>query len=341
MEVNDEKIRHILQFFFDQRKKATEACEKICEVYGQDSLSIHTARKWFARFRSGNFDVKDAPRTGRPPVVEIDTIVEKIHEFPHATTHDIAIELNIDQKTVWNHLHGAGFTKKLDKWVPHKLSEKNLIDRIAACNELLKQFQNKQLLKRVVTGDEKWITYDNIQRKRSWKRRSEAPETVAKPGLTIRKVMLCCWWDCKGIIHYELLQPGQTINSDLYCQQLMRLSEAIKKNRPELTKSRGVIFQQDNARPHTSLVTRQKLEELGWEVLKHPPYSPDLAPSDYHLFQSLSNSLRGKKLNSKSDCENHLTAFFGQKPGKFWEDGIMALPGRWRMTIDTNGQYLD
>ncbi|KAG5344451.1 SETMR methyltransferase, partial [Acromyrmex charruanus] len=39
--------------------------------------------------------------------------------------------------------------------------------------------------------------------------------------------------------------------------------------------------------PHTSLITRQKLQELGWEVLMHPPYNPDIVPSDYHLFRSL------------------------------------------------------
>jgi len=46
-------------------------------------------------------------------------------------------------------------------------------------------------------------------------------------------------------------------------------------------------------------MTRQKLRELGWEVLMHPPYSPDVAPSDYHLFRSLQNSLNGVKLASK------------------------------------------
>jgi len=50
---------------------------------------------------------------------------------------------------------------------------------------------------------------------------------------------------------------------------------------------------------HTSLMTRQKLRELGWEVLMHPLYSPDIASSDYHLFRSLQNSLNGVKLASK------------------------------------------
>ncbi|GBP42099.1 Mariner Mos1 transposase [Eumeta japonica] len=51
----------------------------------------------------------------------------------------------------------------------------------------------------------------------------------SKTGLTRNKLMLCVWWDWKGIIHYELLPPGKTINSDLYCQQLMRLKQEVEK----------------------------------------------------------------------------------------------------------------
>jgi len=61
-------------------------------------------------------------------------------------------------------------------------------------------------------------------------------------------------------------------------------------------------------------MTRQKLREIGWEVLMHPPYSPDITSSDYHLFSSLQNSLNGVKLASKEACENHLKQFFDQKP---------------------------
>ena len=108
-------------------------------------------------------------------------------------------------------------------------------------------------------------------------------------------------------------RPGQTINSTLYSQQLMRLKQAIKKKRPELINRKCDVFHQDNARPQISLVTRQKLRDLGWEALMHPPYSPDLAPSDYRLFQSLKNSLNGVELASKEACENHLVQFFAQK----------------------------
>jgi len=56
---NKEKIRYILQYHYDKGKNAAQACEKICAIYGEDTISKSAARKWFARFRAGNFDVKE------------------------------------------------------------------------------------------------------------------------------------------------------------------------------------------------------------------------------------------------------------------------------------------
>lgn len=249
---------------------------------------------------------------------------------PYISSRDIAVKLNVDHKTVLNHLLMLGYQKKLDTWVPHELTLKNLMDRVSVCESLLKRNEIEPFLKQMITGDEKWITYDSKVRKRSWLKPGETLQTVAKPVLTPRKVMLSVWWDWKGTVYHELLEPGQTINSTIYCQQLMRLKQAMEKNRPELINRKGVIFHHDNARPHISLVTRQKLREFGWEVLMHPPYSPDLAPSDYHLFRSLQNSLNSVKLVSKEACENHLVQFFAQKPQKFYSDGIMVLPEKWQ-----------
>ena len=74
----------------------------------------------------------------------------------------------------------------------------------------------------------------------------------------------------------------------------MNLDKEIKEKWPELATRKGVIFHQDNARPHTPLVIHKKLLELGWEVMLHPPYIPGLAPSNYYLFRSLRKHLDGK-----------------------------------------------
>ena len=87
-------------------------------------------------------------------------------------------------------------------------------------------------------------------------------------------------------------------------------------------------------------MTRQKLLQLGWEVLTHLPYSPDIAPSDFCLFRSLQNFLSGKNFNSLEDYKRHLGQFFAQKDKKFWEDGIMKLPEKWQKVVEQKGEYV-
>ncbi|GFT25385.1 mariner Mos1 transposase [Trichonephila clavipes] len=201
-----------------------------------------------------------------------------------------------------------------------------MMDRISICEALAKRNEIDPFLKRMVIGDEKWVAYYNIVRKRSWSKCGEAAQTMAKPGLTARMVLLCTWWDWKGIVYLELLPQGQTLNSDLYCQQLDRLKLAMDQKWPQLANRRGVVFHQDNSKPHTSVVTRQNLLGLGWEVLMHPSLSPDLAPSDYHLFLALQNFLTGKKLGSREDCKNRLLDVFANKSQDFYERGSMKPP---------------
>ncbi|GFX82671.1 histone-lysine N-methyltransferase SETMAR [Trichonephila clavipes] len=103
---------------------------------------------------------------------------------------------------------------------------------------------------------------------------------VPKPSIHQRKVLLCLWWDRKGPVYYKLLKQGKTINADLYCNQLDKLNAVIKQKMPALASRKGIMFHHDNARLLTAMVTQQKLNALEWEVLRHPPYSPDIAPSD-------------------------------------------------------------
>ncbi|GFU70850.1 histone-lysine N-methyltransferase SETMAR [Trichonephila clavipes] len=100
--------------------------------------------------------------------------------------------------------------------------------------------------------------------------------------------------DKKSQVYYELLKQGKTFNADLYSNQLDKLNAAIKEKRPALASRKGIVFHHDNARPHTAMVTQQKMNALGWENLCHPPYSPGFAPSDYYLFRSLQHYLTGK-----------------------------------------------
>ena len=122
-----------------------------------------------------------------------------------------------------------------------------------------------------------------------------------------------------------------------YCEQLDRLAAKISELRP---RNNRVRFLHDNARPHVANLTRQKLLDLDWEILTHPPYSPDLAPSDYHLFAAMTNAMAGTSFEDEHEITQWLTEFFESKPVDFYRQGIHALPIRWRKVIDTDGDYI-
>ena len=140
--------------------------------------------------------------------------------------------------------------------------------------------------------------------------------------------MLCIWWDCKGVVYYELLPQGQAINSEKYCAQLDELKAAIIRKRQEQANRRGVVFHRDNSKTHLSLMVRNRFLRFDLDVLLHPPYSPDLALSDCYLFLSLKNPLCHKKFELVKAIKNDPDSYFASKSRKIWEGGIMRLPGR-------------
>jgi len=111
--------------------------------------------------------------------------------------------------------------------------------------------------------------------------------------------------------------------------KLIRLKRAIAEKRPEYaTRHDAIIFHHDNARPHVAIPVKNYLKNIGWEVLPHPPYSPDLAPSDYHLFRSIQNALTGIWFTSEQGIRNWFDSFLAAKPAQFFWDGIHKLPER-------------
>ena len=99
----------------------------------------------------------------------------------------------------------------------------------------------------------------------------------------------------------------QTYTSSIYSTSI-----SLFKKCPALINWKNVVLLHDNARPHTARVTQEKILELDWPFLPHPPSSPDLAPSDYHLYRSLQNSLMGTNSLMKSRFESSSRTFSRQ-----------------------------
>jgi len=102
-----------------------------------------------------------------------------------------------------------------------------------------------------------------------------------------------------GLVYCELLKSGDSITGDRYQLQLIRLRITARKTAGYEQRHDKVILLHDNARPHVAKVIKKYLETLKWDVLPHPPYSLDIAPSDYWLFRS-------SKFTSFAEIENWL-----------------------------------
>uniref|UniRef100_A0A0N5CDU5 HTH_48 domain-containing protein n=1 Tax=Strongyloides papillosus TaxID=174720 RepID=A0A0N5CDU5_STREA len=312
-------IRAIMLYEFKRGTNAAKTTQQINESFGEDLVSVSTVQRWFRKFKEGSEDLENEER-GRPEtVIDNDELREAVETNPRATVRSLGEDLNVSTSTISCHLKEIEKTKKLDKWVPDELNDYQKMCRFEVCSSLILRNKNGPFLSRLITCDEKWILYDNRKRTGQWLDKNEAP----KPKLTPMKVMVTVWWSAVGAIHYKFMKPGETINSESYFNR------------------KGPILLHDNAKPHVSKKTLQKLNELGYETLPHPAYSPDLAPTDFHFFKHLDNFLTEKIFRNDEDIKTAFEAFIESRTPDFYANGINKLVSRWQQCVDSNGSYFE
>jgi transposase len=90
----------------------------------------------------------------------------------------------------------------------------------------------------------------------------------------------------------------------------------------------------DNARPHTVRATIDALETLKFEVPSHPPYSPDLVPSDFHFFPHLKRDLKGTHFTLDDEVKQAVASWIKQRTPEFFIDGMPKLVLRWKNVLN-------
>jgi len=138
------------------------------------------------------------------------------------------------------------------------------------------------------------------------------------------KVLASILWDKDGILFIDYLPKGQTINAEYHSSLLVQLKDILKeKRRAKVTK--GVLFLHDNAPAHWALATQKKLAYLGFQSLDHPPYSPDLAPLDYHLFPGLKKQLKGYHFSSDVEVIAAMETWLDRQHSEFFFEWLAKV----------------
>ena len=111
------------------------------------------------------------------------------------------------------------------------------------------------------------------------------------------------------VIYYSFLNPSETITSEKYAQQIDEMYQKLQHLQPALINRKGPILLHYSAQLHITQPMLQKLNKLGYEVLPHQPYSPDLLPTNHHFFKHLDNFLQGKHFHNQQKAENAFQEF--------------------------------
>lgn len=335
------KIRVIFEYEFRRGSNARQTVRNMSDVFRSKVVNERMVQRWFQKFRAGDFCLQNMPR-GKPETkvnqADLKAVVEK---DPSQSTQELALKFNVSIPTIIDHLKQINKVKKLDRWVPHELCEYQKTNRLQACLSLLLRQKAEPFLQRIVTCDEKWIRFDNRKRSSQWLDKDEAPRPCPKPNVHQKKIMVSVWWSYAGIIHYTFSKPGKSITAETYCTQLKDMMKLLAIKQPRLVNRDKPILLQDNARPHVAKATLLQLQELELETLCHPPYSPDLAPTDYHFFRALDHFLVGKIFNTDAAAKNAFRDFIATLSPDFFAAGINKLPLRWQNCVDSFGDYFE
>jgi histone-lysine N-methyltransferase SETMAR len=146
--------------------------------------------------------------------------------------------------------------------------------------------------------------------------------------------------DAEGEILVDIMPRGQTINSDLYIQTLKNLQKRLRRVRPHKNVAE-ILLQHDNARSHTSVKTQEAITKLGWTVLPHQPYRPDIAPSDFHLFGALKDAISGKRFGSDYEVTEKVKKWLRVQDSDWHKMGIHAVVSRWHKAVEVDGDYAE
>ncbi len=150
--------------------------------------------------------------------------------------------------------------------------------------------------------DETLVSYHTPETKnqsKQWVQKGKPGPLKAKMQESRTKQMVLVFFDAKGVIYSNIVPKGTKVNADYIVMALRMFKRRFRQKRPELAEQEW-FFHWDNAPVHTAAKVQEWMAANSVQVIEHPPYSPDLAPADFFLFEKVKKELAGMTLTRET-----------------------------------------
>ena len=155
------------------------------------------------------------------------------------------------------------------------------------------------------------------------------------------KTMSSCFFDIKGLIHFQFIPQGQTVNQQFYLEILKPLRDAVRRKCPELWRSGEWLLHHDDAPAHTALSVRQFLMKNGMITASHPPFSLDLATCNVFLFPRMKRDLKGKRFQNVEEVRKKTMEALKAVTLQEFQNCFDQWKKWWDKFIDSQGEYFE
>ena len=310
--------------------------------------SLKTIYNWIKDFNNNRESLEDKPRSGRPisesTPQNIELVRNVIEENPYINYEKIQAETFLSYGTVQTIVKDKLKMKKIaSRWVPHQLSEKNKLVRLELCKENLEKIKTgKWRLCDIVTGDESWFYHRHISKRestKSWVYEDDEPRTLVRRQRFEPKTMFSIFFRRSGLVHLTYMDKGTTIDTEKYIEHCIKpVIKALYSVRMTLG-PKNIKFHHDNARPHVHQSVVTLLNDQKFVIMKHPPYSPDLAPCDFWLFDYIKSRLGSH--NSAKSLKLGISRIIESIDKDEWIKTFDKWVERMEMCISVEGDYFE
>jgi hypothetical protein len=287
--------RIIIKFLLKEGLDPDHIVAKLNQHYREHAYKPRTVYAWIGEITRGRKDLHDAIRSGRPILDDVDAaIIGLLNKNPFESARSIAERLSIAPSTVTHHLEeNLGYHSFHLRWVPHVMTEDLKAKRKEVANQMLPYLEKaaSQNWRRIVTGDESWFYLSQLP-SRMWSLARDNVATNVRNDFQSQKIMFTIMWNPHRFYVVNRLPENTTMNSTYYTSNILQPLYDCFFPGGHVGQTRKLVIHVDNCSIHKSAQAEQFMANHKMVRMPHPPYSPDLAPSDFYLFGRIKNQLK-------------------------------------------------